>query len=60
MAWTNAQVKFFERQKLGRIIKRAQRKIGEAGKEGKGKKQAKAEKELADARVMLNYILNYP
>lgn len=57
---TNNQVKFFERQKLGRIIKRAQRKVAEAEKEGKAKKTAKAEKTLADARVMLNYILNYP
>ncbi|CAK9780508.1 hypothetical protein CC85DRAFT_283429 [Cutaneotrichosporon oleaginosum] len=53
-------VKFFERQKLGRIIKRAQRKVAEAEKDGKAKKTAKAEQELRDARVMLNYVLNYP
>ncbi|BEJ14131.1 hypothetical protein CspHIS471_0313050 [Cutaneotrichosporon sp. HIS471] len=53
-------IKFFERQKLGRIIKRAQRKVSEAEKSGKAKKMAKAEKELLHARVLLNYVLNYP
>ncbi|TXT16022.1 hypothetical protein VHUM_00525 [Vanrija humicola] len=52
-------VKFFERQKLTRVIKRAQRKIG-GDKPLSGKKLAKAEAELADARVMLNYILHFP
>ncbi|KAL1413172.1 18S rRNA maturation protein [Vanrija albida] len=52
-------VKFFERQKLTRVIKRAQRALG-ADKPLKGKKLAKAEAELADARVMLNYVLHFP
>lgn len=41
------------------MIKRAQRKLG-GEKKLSGKKLAKAEAELADARVMLNYVLHFP
>lgn len=51
-------VKFFERQKLCRLIRRLAR---EAEAEGASdKKKAKAAAELLDARVMLNYIINFP
>ncbi|GMK53452.1 hypothetical protein CspeluHIS016_0100380 [Cutaneotrichosporon spelunceum] len=53
-------IKFFERQKLGRVIRRAQRKLNEAEESGRDKKTARAEKELLHARVMLNYVLYYP
>ncbi|WVW84876.1 hypothetical protein I302_106911 [Kwoniella bestiolae CBS 10118] len=51
-------VKFFERQKLLRIIKRLQRKLKEEGKSDK--KLNKRQEELDDARVMMNYVLNFP
>ncbi|OCF37163.1 hypothetical protein I317_00113 [Kwoniella heveanensis CBS 569] len=50
-------VKFFDRQKLLRIIKRLNKKVGKAGDDGPS---AKIEEELQDARVMLNYVLNFP
>lgn len=66
-------VKFFERQKLVRLIKRAQRGLSELpAEEGEGEKEKKKaakkaakertrlEKELFDARCMLNYIIHFP
>ncbi|KAJ9095186.1 hypothetical protein QFC19_007641 [Naganishia cerealis] len=65
-------VKFFERKKILRIIKRIQRQLKEldATAEGKGKERLtededqpsreQLEKELEDARVMLNYVIHYP
>ncbi|WWC62765.1 uncharacterized protein I303_105362 [Kwoniella dejecticola CBS 10117] len=52
-------VKFFERQKLVRIIKRIQKKL-KSSSEISDKKRAKLEEELEDARVMMNYVLNFP
>ncbi|KAK8858754.1 hypothetical protein IAR55_002983 [Kwoniella newhampshirensis] len=52
------KVKFFERQKLIRLIKRSNRKVNEDGKSEK--KKARYGQELEDARVMLNYVLHYP
>ncbi|WWC88642.1 uncharacterized protein L201_003555 [Kwoniella dendrophila CBS 6074] len=51
-------VKFFERQKLLRIIKRIQKKLKDEDKSEK--KKAKLEEELNDARIMMNYVLNFP
>ncbi|WWC70914.1 uncharacterized protein I206_104866 [Kwoniella pini CBS 10737] len=51
-------VKFFERQKLVRIIKRIQKKLKDEDKSDK--KRAKLEEELNDSRIMLNYVLNFP
>ncbi|WVQ96505.1 hypothetical protein IAU59_003610 [Kwoniella sp. CBS 9459] len=51
-------VKFFDRQKLLRIIKRLTKKVGKSGDESA--KSVKAEEELQDARIMLNYVLNFP
>ncbi|WRT67951.1 uncharacterized protein IL334_004925 [Kwoniella shivajii] len=51
-------VKFFERQKLVRIIKRLNRKMKEEDKSEK--KKSKLEEELSDARIMMNYVLNFP
>ncbi|OCF57079.1 hypothetical protein L486_05938 [Kwoniella mangroviensis CBS 10435] len=53
-------VKFFERQKLLRIIKRLQRKLKEAEEPKSDKKLIKYKEELEDARVMMNYVLNFP
>ncbi|KAI5453290.1 18S rRNA maturation protein [Naganishia albida] len=62
-------VKFFERKKILRIIKRIQRQLkeleGADGGKGKEKDNAQStreelEKELEDARVMLNYVIHYP
>ncbi|KAK1925884.1 rRNA-processing protein EFG1 [Papiliotrema laurentii] len=61
-------VKFFERQKLLRIIKRLQKAIqhdeaDSTSAQGKGKAQKgvrDAETQLHQARVMLNYILHFP
>ncbi|KAJ9119825.1 hypothetical protein QFC24_005538 [Naganishia onofrii] len=66
------QVKFFERKKILRIIKRIQRQLREidGATGGKGKEKStededqpgreQLEKELEDARVMLNYVIHYP
>ncbi|WVR06495.1 hypothetical protein IAU60_003526 [Kwoniella sp. DSM 27419] len=51
-------VKFFDRQKLLRLVKRLHRKLAEEGKSDK--KRAKLDEELDDARVMLNYVLSFP
>ncbi|KAJ9096021.1 hypothetical protein QFC21_005385 [Naganishia friedmannii] len=65
-------VKFFERKKILRIIKRIQRQLkgmdGNVGGKGKEKStegedepsREQLEKELEDARVMLNYVIHYP
>ncbi|OWZ74935.1 rRNA-processing protein EFG1 [Cryptococcus neoformans Bt85] len=52
------KVKFFERQKLVRLIKRFKRKLSDS--ETSSKKRSKHEEELLDARIMLNYVLHYP
>lgn len=58
-----------ERKKILRIIKRIQRQLkeleGADGGKGKEKDNAQStreelEKELEDARVMLNYVIHYP
>ncbi|KIY69795.1 hypothetical protein CYLTODRAFT_348802 [Cylindrobasidium torrendii FP15055 ss-10] len=49
-------VKFFERQKAARKIKKLQKKLDSASSKGK----QKYTDELFSARVDLNYILNYP
>ncbi|ODN93421.1 rRNA-processing protein EFG1 [Cryptococcus wingfieldii CBS 7118] len=56
------KVKFFERQKLLRLIKRFEKKLsgGEDEKQLKEKKRKRLEEELLDTRVMLNYILHFP
>ncbi|WWC96274.1 hypothetical protein V866_003141 [Kwoniella sp. B9012] len=53
-------VKFFERQKLLRIIKRLQRKLKEAEESKSDKKSDKYKEELDDTRIMMNYVLNFP
>ncbi|WVF68990.1 hypothetical protein IAT40_003764 [Kwoniella sp. CBS 6097] len=53
-------VKFFDRQKLLRIIKRLNKKVSKAGDDGPNTTTAKVEEELQDARVMLNYVLHFP
>ncbi|OXG26364.1 rRNA-processing protein EFG1 [Cryptococcus neoformans Bt120] len=52
------KVKFFERQKLVRLIKRFKRKLSDS--ETSSRKRSKHEEELLDARIMLNYVLHYP
>ena len=47
-----------ERQKLKRLVKRFKKKMEDESKSES--KRAKAEKDLHDARVMLNYILHFP
>lgn len=51
-------MKFFERQKLVRIIRRLQRTLAIDGEENEERKHAK--RDLEDARIMLNYVLNFP
>ncbi|KAL0240569.1 rRNA-processing protein EFG1 [Cryptococcus tetragattii IND107] len=52
------KVKFFERQKLVRLIRRFNRKLLDS--ETSSKKRSKHEEELLDARIMLNYVLHFP
>ncbi|KIR38470.1 rRNA-processing protein EFG1 [Cryptococcus deuterogattii 99/473] len=52
------KVKFFERQKLVRLIRRLNRKLLDS--ETSSKKRSKHEEELLDARIMLNYVLHFP
>ncbi|XAO27632.1 rRNA-processing protein EFG1 [Cryptococcus bacillisporus CA1280] len=52
------KVKFFERQKLVRLIRRFNRKVLDS--ETLSKKRSKHEEELLDARIMLNYVLHFP
>ncbi|WVO18101.1 hypothetical protein L204_105803 [Cryptococcus depauperatus] len=56
------KVKFFERQKLLRIIKRLKKKLSDSTdkKTLSDEKRFKYDEELEDARVMLNYVLHYP
>lgn len=53
-------MKFFERQKLLRFIKRTSKEQDEYEEKGKDKKAKKAGEKLVEARVMLNYVLNFP
>ncbi|EJT49005.1 hypothetical protein A1Q1_01916 [Trichosporon asahii var. asahii CBS 2479] len=53
-------VKFFERQKLLRFIKRTSKEQAEYEAKGKEKKAKKSGEKLVEARIMLNYVLNFP
>lgn len=50
------KIRFFERQKLVRRIKKLKKSLAEDGEEEKETR----EKELQEARVLLNYVLHYP
>ncbi|PWN90131.1 hypothetical protein FA10DRAFT_105703 [Acaromyces ingoldii] len=50
------KIRFFERQKLVRRIKKLKKSLAEDGEE----ENETREKELQEARVLLNYVLHYP